>query len=91
MLGAFASVFIDGTPRIPLSSYHNYILSYYVVYANNWSSGTSGASATWRSGTTGSRGIYYYDPFTKELHLRGFGTGEYDFKQGIEYHYFIWD
>ena len=91
MLGAFAAVFVDGTPSVPLSSYHNYILSYYSTYCVNWESGSPGARPTWRRSISEARGIYYYQPNTKELNLRGFGTGEYDFKQGIEYHYLIWD
>lgn len=91
MLGAFAAAFFSGTPAVPLSSHNNYILSYYSTYCVNWENGSPGARPTWRSSMGGARGIYFYEPSTKALNLRGFGTGEYDFKQGIEYHYLIWD
>ena len=91
LLGAFAAAFFSGTPAVPLSSYNNYILSYYSTYGVNWESGSSGARPSWRRSISETRGIYYYEPTTKELYLRGFGTGEYDFKTGVEYHYLIWD
>jgi hypothetical protein len=91
MLGAFAAAFFSGTPAVPLSSYNNYILSYYSTYCVNWESGSPGARPTWRLSKGESRGLYFYEPSTKALNLRGFGTGEYDFKQGIEYHYLVWD
>lgn len=91
MLGAFAAAFFSGTPAVPMSSYNNYILSYYSTYCVNWESGSPGARPTWRGSKGESRGIYFYEPSTKVLNLRGFGDGEYDFKQGVEYRYLIWD
>lgn len=93
-LGAYAALYIAGSDdlsAIEISNNSYYIISYGAFYFTNWGQNTGGKNPTPRSSRTESRGIPYFDPVNRRFYFYGFGTGDYDFKQGIEYHWLAWD
>jgi len=93
MLGAYAAVYIMGANGAVYNEQYAAYQSIYMesTYAVNWGQDTDGKSPVWRSSRTETRGISFYRPSTKTLEIIGFGTGEYDFKRNVEYHYLVWD
>lgn len=93
ILGAYAAVYIMGANGAVYSEQYGAYLNINVEsrYAVNWVESVDNKSPAWRSSRTEPRGISFYRPSTKTLSIRGFGTGEYDFKRNVEYHYLVWD
>lgn len=91
-LGAYCALFIKGGSDIALSSPENV---YYLVgrsgYYVNWGGDTGSKAPSKRDSRTETRGLYYYRPSNNSFGIRGFGTGEYDFKYNIPYYWIAWD
>ena len=90
-LGPYAALFIAGTGEIPLSSDNVYYLTAYSGYYVNWGGDSNQKSPTKRDSRLESRGLHYFRPSNNSFAIRGFGTGDYDFKYNIPYHWIAWD
>ena len=92
-LGAYAALYIAGSDDLSVISTtgNSYIISYGAFYLTNWGQNTGQQSPSARMSRAESRGIPYFDYVNKRFYFYGFGEGEYDFKQGIEYHWIAWD
>lgn len=91
MLGAYAAMYIAGNNTLVLSGDNVYYLHRFTMYAVNWGQNLDNSNPTWRSSRAESRGIRWFKPSNRTIALSGFGTGEYDFKNNVEYHWIAWD
>lgn len=91
MLGAYIALYIAGTDELTLTSNNVYNLHVFSMYAVNWGQNVDSQNPAWRASRTESRGIYWFRPSTRVFNLRGFGSGEYDFKNGVTYNWIAWD
>lgn len=90
-LGAYCALFIKGSDELIISSDNVYYLTGRSGYYINWGADTNSKYPTKRDSRTEPRGLYYYQPSTNSFAVRGFGTGEYDFKYNIPYYWIAWD
>lgn len=91
MLGAYAAMYISGSNTPVLASDNLYYLNKWTMYAVNWGQNTDYSNPAWRSSRAENRGIRYFRPSNRTICLNGFGTGEYDFKNNVEYYWLAWD
>jgi hypothetical protein len=92
-LGAYAALYIAGSDDLSAirTTGDSYIISYGSFYYTNWGQNTNQQNPTSRSSRTETRGIPYFDYVNRRFYFYGFGEGDYDFKQDIEYHWLAWD
>jgi hypothetical protein len=91
-LGAYGALFIAPSDMSQAQTVNGWVVcSANAFYFTNWGQNTSHQNASARNSRTETRGILYYRPSTKEVRIRGFGTGEYDFQLNTTYNWIVWD
>lgn len=91
LLGAIAAWFIAGNQLKDPDANGWIDITGMAGYGVNWGSGGNQEKITNRSSHSETRGIRLLDLINHRFYLQGFGTGEYDFKYNIPYHWIAWD
>lgn len=85
-VGAYGALYLAGSNEWSTSNQGYKIISDGAYYFTNNLTYPSP-----RTSRTESRGVPYYDTENNRVYFYGFGTGDYDFKYNIPYHWIAWD
>ena len=90
MLGAYGASYIRGSEE-PARLGVRQTINDEAYYFVNWGSSGSDKFPAARASRTENRGLRYYNTETCAIEMNGFGSGDYDFKQGVKYNWIVWD
>lgn len=91
MLGGYAMFYIAGTDELTPDNNGLINIARFCFNLVNWGQTGNTQNPNSYGSRAISRGIDAINLNDKGFHVRGFGTNEYDFKQGVTYNWIAWD